>query len=167
LTDLENKANLEDMYHINRFKSVYRLDFFFLGFGLVIFNLMWIINLVLWWQSKDYDLQVWLFVAGLLWMCSLVIVVNSGYKYMSHKLILDETGVTYRTGLIFVRKSRVPYFKINNIVIENFLWFDNLRLETGNDNTDIYCKHIENGEHAKRQIELLMLKANDQTVINN
>jgi membrane protein YdbS with pleckstrin-like domain len=152
--------------HVSKFRSTYSLDFFFVSLSLLIFNLMWIFTLFIWWQSWDnQQFNSILVISIILWFLSLFYLFHTCYKHFSQKLILDETGVTYKTGIIFVRKSRVPYFKINNIVIEKFLFLDNIRLETGNDNTDIYCKHVENGEQVKRQIELLMLKSHDQIVM--
>ncbi len=152
--------------NVAKFKSTYSLDFFFLGLSLIMFNLFWTTSLLFWWQSwSNEEWNLPLVISLVLWLVSVFYLLHVCYKHFSQKLILDETGVTYKTGILFIRKSRIPYFKINNIVIEKFLFLDNIRIETGNDSTDIYCKHVENGEKVKRQIELLMLKSNDQIVV--
>ena len=152
------------MNNLPHFKIVYHHDYFYLITAIGWFVLGWVLSLVGYYLSMRNEEPHWMMLFGLLvWISGTAYLFKSIYKHISQKLILDNSGIVMKTGILFVTKSFIPYHKINNIILDKFLFLEDIRIETSNDSNDIFFKHIEQGENVKHKIEqIIILKLNSR-----
>ncbi len=74
---------------------------------------------------------------------SLIYLFKNYLEHWTEYLVLENSCVTLNKGIIWKTKSQIPYYKINNIQITDFLWIHNLSLDTGNDTTNINFHAIQ------------------------
>ena len=80
---------------------------------------------------------------------SLIYLFKNYLEHWTEYLVLENSCVTLNKGIFFKTKSQIPYYKINNIQITDFLWIHNLTLDTGNDTTNINFYAIQRPKEFK------------------
>ena len=93
------------------------------------------------------------FILGLIALIfSLIYLFKNYLEHWTEYLVLENSCVTLNKGIIWKTKSQIPYYKINNIQITDFLWIHNLSLDTGNDTTNINFAAIQRPNEFKEII---------------
>ncbi len=84
---------------------------------------------------------------------SIVYLTKNYVEHWSEYLVLEPSCLTLNQGIIFKKKSQIPYYKINNIQLEKFFWIHNISFDTGNDTTNINFHSVSRSDELKEEIE--------------
>jgi membrane protein YdbS with pleckstrin-like domain len=96
--------------------------------------------------------QIGLYLGLCALLFSLIYVFKNYLEHWSEYIILEDSCITLVKGIFFKSRSQIPYYKINNIFITDFLWIHNLTLDTGNDTTNIHFHAIERASELREEL---------------
>jgi membrane protein YdbS with pleckstrin-like domain len=91
-------------------------------------------------------------IGGISMLFSLVYLCKNYIEHLTEYIVLEDSCITLHTGIFWKTKSQIPYYKVNNISITDFLWIHNLTLDTGNDTTNINFNAIQRPHEFKEII---------------
>jgi membrane protein YdbS with pleckstrin-like domain len=91
-------------------------------------------------------------IGGISMLFSLVYLAKNYIEHWTEYIVLEESCITLHTGIFWKTKSQIPYYKVNNISITDFLWIHNLTLDTGNDTTNIHFDAVQRPSELKEII---------------
>jgi membrane protein YdbS with pleckstrin-like domain len=91
-------------------------------------------------------------IGGISMLFSLIYLCKNYIEHLTEYIVLEDSCITLHTGIFWKTKSQIPYYKVNNISITDFLWIHNLTLDTGNDTTNINFNAIQRPHEFKEII---------------
>jgi membrane protein YdbS with pleckstrin-like domain len=99
----------------------------------------------------NFQIGFWLGVVALSF--SVLYLIKNYIEHLFDFLVLESSCLTLNQGIIFKKKSQIPYYKINNIRLDKFLWIHNISFDTGNDTTNINFLSVSRSDELKEEIE--------------
>jgi membrane protein YdbS with pleckstrin-like domain len=104
-------------------------------------------------SSWFLNFQIGFYTGAIALLFSITYLIKNYIEHWSERLVLEPSCLTLNRGIIFKRKSQIPYYKINNISIDKFLWIHNISFDTGNDTTNINFHYVSRSDELKEEIE--------------
>jgi membrane protein YdbS with pleckstrin-like domain len=99
----------------------------------------------------NFQIGFWLGVISLSF--SVLYLIKNYIEHLFDFLVLESSCLILNQGIIFKKKSQIPYYKINNIQLDKFLWIHNISFDTGNDTTNINFNSVSRSDELKEEIE--------------
>jgi membrane protein YdbS with pleckstrin-like domain len=104
-------------------------------------------------SSWFLNFQIGFYIGVIALLFSLTYLIKNYIEHLFDYLVLESSCLTLNQGIIFKKKSQIPYYKINNIQLDKFLWIHNISFDTGNDTTNINFHSVARSDELKEEIE--------------